>query len=287
MVKKDIYQEITNRIILDFKKGTPVWEKPWKKGVVGVPINTFSKTFYSGINTLTLWMKQAEEGFETSQWLSFLQAKNLGGSIKKGETAAQIMSYKKLEVTDEKTEEIKTIHIHKKHFVFNISQTKGLDHLINRSSSEDEPVFQDEKKAEELIKASKAQINFAPIDRACYFPGKDKILMPKREQFKTKEGFYSTLFHELSHWTGHKSRLNRKKGNKKGSKAYAFEELIAEISASFICCHLGFKYSTQHSTYIKHYLEVLKKDKQAIFKAASKAQKATEFILNFNNKENS
>ena len=103
--------------------------------------------------------------------------------------------------------------------------------------------------------------------------------MPKKEQFKTQEGFYSTAFHELSHWTGHKSRLNRPKGNKKGSKAYAFEELIAEISASFICCHLGFEYSTQHSAYVKSWLEVLKEDKKAIFRASSQAQKATEFIL--------
>ena len=146
-------------------------------------------------------------------------------------------------------------------------------------------MFQDVKKAEELIKKSQAEISFAPIDRACYQPTEDKILMPKKEQFKTQEGFYSTLFHELSHWTGHKSRLNRKKGNKKGSQDYAFEELIAELSASFICCHLGFEYSTQHSAYIKDWLEVLKEDKKAIFKASSQAQKATEFILSSWKKE--
>ena len=230
VTKKDIYQEVTNRIVSDLEKGLLVWEKPWKKGVMSVPINAFSKSFYSGINTLTLWMKQAEEGFETSQWLSFLQTKNLGGSIKKGETA-QIMSYKKLEVTDEKTEETKTIHTQKKHCVFNISQTKGLKHLIKKSSSsKDKPVFQDEKKAEELIKTSQAEINFAPIDRAYYLPIKDKILMPKKEQFETKEAFYSTLFHELSHWTGHKSRLERPIKNQKGSKVYAFEELISRVS---------------------------------------------------------
>ena len=103
--------------------------------------------------------------------------------------------------------------------------------------------------------------------------------MPKKEQFKTQEGFYSTLFHELSHWTAHKSRLDRPIKNKRGSKVYAFEELIAEISASFICCHLGFEYSTQHSAYVKDWLEVLKEDKKAIFRASSQAQKTTEFIL--------
>ena len=103
--------------------------------------------------------------------------------------------------------------------------------------------------------------------------------MPRKEQFKSQEAFYSTMFHELSHWTAHKLRLDRPIHNKKNSKAYAFEELITEISASFICCHLGFEYSTQHSAYIKSWLEVLKEDNKAIFKASSKAKKATEFIL--------
>ena len=279
MVKKDIYQEITNQILSDFEKGLPVWEKPWKKGFMGFPTNAFSKSFYSGVNTLILWLRQSNTGFETSQWLTFLQVKKLGGKVKKGEKTTQIVFYKKLVITDKESEEEKTIPLLKTHAVFNLSQTEGLEHLIKKSSSKEKPLFQDVKKAEELIKKSQADIAFAPIDRAFYQPTEDKILMPKKEQFKTGEGFYSTLFHELSHWTGHKSRLERKKGNKKGSKDYAFEELIAELSASFICCHLGFEYSTQHSAYIKDWLEVLKEDKKAIFKASSQAQKATEFIL--------
>ena len=279
MVKKDIYQEITNQIISDLEKGLPVWEKPWEKGFMGFPENAFSKSFYSGVNTLILWLRQFNTGFETSQWITFLQVKKLGGKVKKGEKATQIVFYKKLVITDEESEEEKTIPLLKTHAVFNLSQTEGLEHLIKKSSSKEKPLFQDVEKAEELIKKSQVDIVFAPIDRACYQPTEDKILMPKKEQFKTQEGFYSTLFHELSHWTGHKSRLNRKKGNKKGSKDYAFEELIAEISASFICCHLGFEYSTQHSAYVKDWLEVLKEDKKAIFKASSQAQKATEFIL--------
>ena len=279
MDKKDIYQEITNQIISDLEKGLPVWEKPWEKGFMGFPENAFSKSFYSGVNTLILWLRQSTTGFETSQWMTFLQVKKLGGKVKKGEKATRIVFYKKLMITDEESEEEKTIPLLKTHAVFNLSQTEGLGHLIKKFSSKEKPLFQDVKKAEELIKKSEADIAFAPIDRACYQPVDDKILMPKKEQFKTQEGFYSTMFHELSHWTGHKSRLNRKKGNKKGSKDYAFEELIAEISASFICCHLGFEYSTQHSAYVKDWLKVLKEDKKAIFKASSQAQKATEFIL--------
>ena len=167
----------------------------------------------------------------------------------------------------------------KTHAVFNLSQTEGLEYLIKKPVSKEEPLFQDVKKAEQLIKKSKADISFAPIDRACYLPEEDKIFMPKKEQFKTQEGFYSTMFHELSHWTAHKSRLDRPMKGNKGSKAYAFEELVAEISASFICCHLGFEYSTQHSAYVKSWLKVLKEDKKAIFRASSQAQKATEFIL--------
>ena len=174
----------------------------------------------------------------------------------------------------------KRLSLYLKHpLFFNLSQTKGLEHLIKKYSSKEKLPFKDVERAEKLIKESKANIAFAPIDRAFYLPVEDKILMPKKEQFKTQEGFYSTAFHELSHWTGHRSRLNRPTGNKKGSKAYAFEELITEISASFICCHLGFEYSTQHSAHVKSWLEVLKEGKKAIFRASSQAQKATEFIL--------
>ena len=247
MVKKDIYQEITNQIISDLERGLPVWEKPWEKGFMGFPENAFSKSFYSGVNTLILWLRQSKTGFETSQWITFLQVKKLGGKVKKGEKATPIVFYKKLVITDKESEEEKTIPLLKTHAVFNLSQTEGLEHLIKKPSSEEGPKFKDVEKAEEVIKKPEADISFAFVDRACYLPEEDKILMPKKEQFKTQEGFYSTMFHELSHWTGHKSRLERAMGGKKGSKTYAFEELVAEISASFICCHLGFKYSTQHS----------------------------------------
>ena len=279
MFKKDIYQQVSNQIIQDLEKGLPVWESPWKKGFMGFPVNAFSQNFYSGINTLILWLKQSQAGFETSLWLTFLQVKKLGGTIKKGEKSTPAIFYKKLFLVDEEKEEQKTIHHFRTYALFNLSQTTGLEKLIKKHSSKEKPVFKDVKKAEDIIKKSQAKIAFAPIDRACYLPKQDKILMPKKEQFKTQEGFYSTMFHELSHWTAHKSRLDRPIQNKQGSKAYAFEELIAEISASFICCHLGFEYSTQHSSYIKSWLDVLKEDKTAIFKASSKAQKATEFIL--------
>ena len=215
MANKDIYQEITNQIISDLKRGLPVWEKPWEKGFMGFPTNAFSKSFYSGINTLILWLRQSKVGFETSQWITFLQVKKLGGSIKKGEKATRIVFYKKLVITDKKSEEEKTIPLLKTHAVFNLSQTKDLEHLIKKSSFKEEPLFQDVEKAEQLITKSKADISFAPVDNACYLPEEDKILMPKKEQFKTQEGFYSTMFHELSHWTAHKLRLERPIKNQK------------------------------------------------------------------------
>ena len=96
MAKKDIYQEVTNQIILDLEKGTPIWEQPWRKGFLGFPFNIFSNSFYSVINTLILWLRQSKTGFKTSQWLTFLQVKNLGGSIKKREKATPIIFYKNL-----------------------------------------------------------------------------------------------------------------------------------------------------------------------------------------------
>ena len=295
MDKKDIYQEITNRIILDLENGTPVWEKPWERGFSGFPKNEFSKAFYSGINTIILWTRQGDIGADSSQWVTFRQAQNLGGHIKKGEKAIRIIFYKTITVsTDEETEKKaqkpkeknketkneneREIPIIKPHPVFNLSQCEGLEHLL-KTPDEKEQTFKDETKAEEILKKSQAKIKMANFSKAFYTPLEDKISMPRKSQFKTKEGFYSTLFHELSHWTGHPSRLNRKINNKFGIKAYAFEELVAEISASFLCCHFGFRYSTQHSAYVKSWVRLLKEDKKAIFRASSQAQKATKFIL--------
>ena len=278
MAKKDIYQQITNQIISDLEKGSLVWEKPWEGGFGGMPKNVFSKSFYSGVNTVILWSRQSQLGAESSQWLTFRQVQKLNGRIRKGEKATCVIFYKKITIEDKETEEEKTIPVLKTYPVFNLSQCEGLDHL-KEVPDKKELSFEDTKQAEELIKASQARITFSYIDRACYKSLKDQILMPKKEQFKTGEGFYSTMFHELSHWTGHSSRLDRKQGNRFGSKEYAFEELIAEISASFICCQLGFKYSTQHSAYVQSWIEVLKEDKTAIFRASSQAQKASEFIL--------
>lgn len=302
MDKKDIYQEITNRIIKDLEEGTPVWEKPWENGFTGFPKNEFSKCFYSGINTIILWTRQGDIGADSSQWVTFRQAQNLGGQIKKGEKASRIIFYKKITVPEHEEEkgekqekqkggnpkqekkkeegnsQEKEISIIKPHPVFNLSQTKGLEHLV-KAPDEKEQTFKDEKEAEELLKKVQAKIKLANFSKAFYTPSEDKISMPRKSQFKTKEGFYSTLFHELSHWTGHPSRLNREINNKFGTKAYAFEELVAEISASFLCCHFGFRYSTQHSAYVKSWVKLLKEDKKAIFKASSLAQKATQFIL--------
>ena len=109
MANKDIYEEITNQIISDLERGLPIWEKPWEKGFMGFPINAFSESFYSGINTLILWLRQSNIGFETSQWITFLQVKKLGGSIKKGEKATRIVFYKKLVIADEENDKEKTI----------------------------------------------------------------------------------------------------------------------------------------------------------------------------------
>ena len=169
MSKKDIYQEITNQIISDLEKGTPVWEKPWEKGFKGFPVNVSSKSFYSGINTVILWHRQSQLGADSSQWLTFRQAQNLGGHIKKGEKATCIIFYKKITVEDKKTEEEKTIPMLKAYPVFNLSQCEGLDHLKETPAEKDQ-VFKDEEQAEELIKASKAKIVMAAFDEAGYQP---------------------------------------------------------------------------------------------------------------------
>ena len=195
MCKKDIYQEITNQIISDLEKGLPVWEKPWEKGFMGFPTNAFSKSFYSGVNTLILWLRQSQTGFETSQWMTFLQVKNLGGSVKKGEKATAIVFYKKLVITDKESEEKKTIPLLKTHAVFNLSQTKGLEHLIKNPASKEEPLFQDVKKAEQTYKESpKRTFPLPPLIKPVICRKRIKSLCQKRSSLKLRKGFILPCF---------------------------------------------------------------------------------------------
>ena len=284
--RDELYSQVTEQIIADLEAGTIPWEKPWDGGF-SLPRNASTQNSYSGINILILWMRQKKARFSSSQWLTFNQARELGGVVKKGEKATRILFYKplKIEGTSDAGElEEKTIPMLKTHAVFNLSQISGLESLqeIEKAlATKNEPEICQE--AENLLERSHARVSFDGGAQAFYNVNFDSIHMPEKAAFKDQLGYYGTLLHELVHWTGAENRLDRKLANK-GREHYAAEELVAELGSSFLCAHVGLKYTTQHAAYIELWLKVLREDKAAIFKAAAQARLATEFLIQPNSK---
>ncbi|KAA3621020.1 MAG: DUF1738 domain-containing protein [Bacteroidetes bacterium] len=298
--KVNLYQEVTNRIIDLLENQELTWDKPW----VNISsdgkraYNGHSKRIYSGINQILLSLIQMNKSFPYSGWLTFNQIKKLGGQVISGQKSSEVFyfqlffydhqgkRYEWEQVKDMTEEEQKRLELKKRFFlryfrVFNIAQTKGLDDSYYQLNETPvlTPIEKDDK-AENLIYSTNAEIIHWPSNEAFYNSINDNICLPKREQFKGKVSYYETVLHELGHWTGHPSRLNRQLLNVFGSEDYAKEELVAELCCAFLCSELGFsKTITNNAAYIQNWVEVLKKDHKYIFKAVSNAEKAAEYIL--------
>lgn len=271
----DIQQEITNRIINDLEAGKLPWDKPWMSSL---PMNLCTKKPYRGVNVLVLMSEAAAHGYKSQYWLTYKQAVELGGTVRKGERGTHVVFnqpfIKETEKEDGETTERK-LWLMRYYTVFNADQVDGIEKAVEKFVEEELEEIPD---AEKTIKATKARIEFGG-DRACYTPTLDYILMPPKNKFKSQVGYYGTVFHELVHWTGHEKRLKRDVMNSFGSEKYAEEELVAEMGAAFICAAHKIKYTAMHAAYVANWLKVLKDDKRAIFKAAGLAQKAMDFIL--------
>ncbi len=283
-MKRNIAEEITGRILEDLEKGVAPWEKPWQVGRgLPMPMNASTKKHYRGINVFALWDEQAKKGFSSPAWVTFNQAKALRGTVKKGEKGTGVVFYKRLAKThslnldDEVMLEEQTFWVLRTYTVFNLDQVEGLDHL--KPKIEISEPFKAIAEAERVLKESGARILHSAIDRAFYEPKGDLITLPLKESFKTPEAYYATALHELIHWTGHEARLNRQFGKRFGNQAYAFEELVAEMGAAFLCVSCGIPYDTQHASYIRDWMKILKDHKRAIFTAAAKAQAGMDFVL--------
>ncbi|MES2206768.1 MAG: zincin-like metallopeptidase domain-containing protein [Pseudomonadota bacterium] len=275
-MKIDIYTEITNEIINIIEAGQATHGCVWDKGASGLPVNHGTKQNYSGINVLLLWNSAFKQSFTSSHWLTYKQAQELGGKVKKGSKGTPCIFFNHMK-KESKTnpDEIERIPFIKPFTVFNLDQIDGLE------QEETPQNYFNHEASENLLKHSGAKI-IELGTRACYVPSKDTIFMPERHLFTDEKDFYSVAFHELTHWTGAKKRLNRDFSGRFGSESYAFEELIAELGASFLCSDHGFTAKTlpDHAGYLESWLKVLKNDKKAIFTAASQASKAHAFIKN-------
>ena len=271
-----VYDQITERIIALLEKGTVPWRKPWN-AQSGFPRNLVSKKPYRGINVFLLHAMS----YESPYWLTFRQAQELGGSVRKGEKACPVVFWKQLEVEDEETGETDKIPMLRFYHVFNVAQCDGLKNIPAPVES---PLSAPTKPEEIVAFMPKRPEIKHGMSKAFYSPAADIVAMPDRARFDDEAGYFATLFHELIHSTGHASRLNRStitEAEGFGSNPYCKEELIAEMGAAFLCGQAGIAERTLENSaaYVQNWLEQLQNDKKLIVQAAAQAQKAADFIL--------
>ena len=281
--KKNIYDMVTERIEELLNQGVIPWQKPWKPGT-GEFRNLISKKPYRGINVFLL----SAMGYDSPFWLTFNQAKQIGAKVKKGEKGSAVIFWKWILKNQEKengeTEKVK-IPMLRYYTVFNVEQCEGIP--AEKIPALDE-IEEEENTPIEVAAALIENMPHRPTiehggNKACYSPMLDRVRMPEFEQFDTAEFYYNVMFHELAHSTGHPTRLDRKEVvnvNPFGSEDYSKEELVAEMTAAFLCGATGIEQTTINNSaaYIQSWLKKLKNDRKLIVLAAAAAQKAADFI---------
>lgn len=270
-----VYEAITRSIIAELEQGAAPWVKPWKSGNrTGIlPANAITGRCYSGINIPILWHAADVRGYTTNAWITFKQALEKGACVRKGEKGTQVVFTKRLSVKkDDDADEERQISMLRAFTVFNVAQVDGFD-------APDAPAAP-AGAADAFATATGADIRHGG-DNAFFVPSMDFIVLPEPESFESMEHYHATKLHELVHWSGHKSRLDRDLSHRFGTKAYAAEELVAELGAAFLCAHLGVQGQLRHAGYIDSWLSLLKEDDHAIFTAASKASQAADYLRSF------
>jgi antirestriction protein ArdC len=285
-VKSDIYQRVTDQIIASLETGIRPWMKPWSgehaAGRITRPLRG-NGIPYQGINVLMLWGAAMEKGYSAPIWMTFKQALELGGAVRKGERGSLVVyasTFTRTEANETGEESARDIPFLKSYSVFNVEQIDGLPaHFLAPAAPRLDPVQRIDH-AERFFAATGATVRYGG-DRAYYSISTDHVQMPHFEAFRDAESFYATLAHEQIHFTRHPSRLNREFGRKRfGDEGYAMEELVAELGAAFLSADLDLTPEPRpdHAAYISHWLTALKNDRRAIFTAASYAQRAADFL---------
>lgn len=260
----DTYAEVTQTIVAALDKGVPPWRKPWGEAQpMFLPMNAKTKKPYQGINVMLLWLQAKPSPF----WATKKTWQQLGATIAE-ESPTEIYFYTFFAKGE------KRLPFLRAYDVYNLSQVLGCDHLRKTNN------VIDYAPADAVISMSKAK--FVVSRNACYDPLEDIICFPEKSQFVSTAAYYTTKLHELSHWTGHRSRLNRTFNNNRQSKEYAYEELIAELASCFLAASLqipeALSEMPNHASYLAEWLSILKEDTRAIFRAASAAQKVTRYL---------
>lgn len=285
-MKTDIYQTVTDSIIAMLEAGVRPWAPGHNAKDCGLPVipTRACGTAYRGINVALLWGAAEMKGYRHQTWMTFNQAKALGGCVRKGEKATPVVYWGTFKVQSDDEDDGKSGMFAKGYSVFNVEQIDGLPERFFEPATV-EPSETRIAKADAWAVATGADIRHGG-SQAFYSPKGDYVQVPPFAAYAEPERYYSTLTHELTHWSGAKARLDRQFGKRFGDKAYAFEELVAEMGAAFSCARLGIETETRedHASYLASWLNVLKADKRAIFTAASKAQAACDYLFDLADK---
>ncbi|HDV3697354.1 TPA: DUF1738 domain-containing protein [Escherichia coli] len=295
-VKKPFHEQVAERLIEQLKAGTAPWQKPWEPGMPGsfIPLNPTTGKRYKGINAIQLMA----QGHADPRWMTYKQAAAAGAQVRRGEKGTPIQYWKFSEeqtkideqtgkpVLDANGDPVKvTVQLERPRVffatVFNAEQIDGLPPLERK-----EQTWNAVERAEHILAASGATIRHGEHDRAFYRPSTDSIHLPDKGQFPTADNYYATALHELGHWTGHPSRLDRDLAHPFGSEGYAKEELRAEIASMILGDELGIGHDPgQHAAYVGSWIKALQEDPLEIFRAAADAEKIQDFVLAFEQKQ--
>jgi antirestriction protein ArdC len=282
--KQDVYARVTSQIVNAIEQSVSNWRMPWHTSgkFAFSPVNVVSKKPYRGINTVCLWAAAQAKGYERGEWGTYQQWLERGAQVRKGEKATLVVFWKfanNAAETDDGDDTPKSgsrLLFTRGYSVFNAAQVDG----YTPKAEADAPIEQRIESADAFFQRINARVVHQG-NRAFYSPDSDTITLPPFAAFFTPMDYYSTRAHETGHWTSKEGRCNRELGKRFGDNAYSVEELIAELTAAFVCAHLGLSSEPRpdHAQYIQSWLRVLKADKRAIFTAASKAQQAADFMI--------
>lgn len=278
----DAAQAVTNDLIRVIERGVLPWRQPWRGGGSVLPLRQNGEA-YQGVNNFVLTLQTALNGYSSPYWMTYNQAKEMDAQIRKGEKSSIVVYYGTAEQKGDDAQEGNVYRFLKSYRVFNADQIDGLDEKYN-------PAIEEKAQYPACAPIPHMQAFFDQIEHdvsftgreAYYLPARDKIYLPPIDLFEDPRKFYSIWSHELAHWTKPMNRLNRDYGHARfGNTAYAREELVAELTATFIGQKLGFTAHTleMNAAYIQNWLNVLRADKTAIFKHAADAQKACDYIV--------
>lgn len=291
MAKQDVYERVTTRIVEDLEKGVRPWMKPWNAehaaGRISRPLR-HNRMPYAGVNVIMLWSEACVHNYTAPIWMTFRQAKALGGQVRKGEHGSLVVyanSVTKKEEDEKTGDEVeRQIPFMKGYTVFNVEQIDGLPNQYHETV-EAPTLAESERDAllDTFFENTGADIRHGG-NKAYYAVNSDYVQMPPFPFFRDKESYYATLAHESAHWTRHPKRLSRSFNQKRfGDAGYAMEELVAELSSAFLAADLGFtpEVREDHAAYIATWIKALRNDKRAIFTAAAHAQRAVVFLQTF------